>query len=93
MIIQISPTPLVPAIVPTSITFAQLMVGLVTEQWITREEGEAWLQGVLPAQVRLLINSLPEEKQFIAIARATRPSAVMRNDPLVDSLYALQQKK
>lgn len=79
-------------IVPESISFAQLIIGLVSEQWISRQEGEAWLQGVLPAPVQMLINTLPENQQFVAIARATRPSVVMRNDPLVTTLASLQQK-
>jgi hypothetical protein len=79
-------------IVPDSISFAQLIIGLVTEQWISRQEGEAWLQGILPSQVQSLINTLPENQQFFAIARATRPSVIMRNDPLVDTLATLQQK-
>ncbi len=79
-------------VVPESISFAQLIIGLVTEQWISRQEGEAWLQGILPAQVQMLIGTLPEDQQFIALARATRPSLIMREDPLVDTLAALQQK-
>lgn len=79
-------------VVPESISFAQLIIGLVTEQWISRQEGEAWLQGVLPAPVQTLIGTLPEDQQFVAIARATRPSVVMRNDPLVATLASLQQK-
>jgi len=78
--------------VPASISFAQLVIGLVTEQWITEVEGTAWLQGVLPAAVETLITSLPQEQQFIARARASRPSEVLRNDPLVVSLGAAQGK-
>jgi len=78
--------------VPASISFAQLVIGLVTEQWITETEGTAWLQGVLPAAVETLITSLPQEQQFIARARASRPSEVLRNDPLVVSLGAAQGK-
>ena len=78
--------------VPASISFAQLLIGLVTETWITEAEGTAWLQGVLPAAVETLITSLPQEQQFIARARASRPSEVLRNDPLVVSLGAAQGK-
>ena len=78
--------------VPASISFAQLVIGLVTEQWITETEGTAWLQGVLPAAVETLITSLPQEQQFIARARASRPSEVLRDDPLVVSLGAAQGK-
>lgn len=78
--------------VPASISFAQLVIGLVTEQWITETEGTAWLQGVLPAAVETLITSLPQEQQFIARARASRPSEILRDDPLVVSLGAAQGK-
>ena len=37
------------------LSFAQLLIGLVTEGWITRAEGEAWLANVLPAPVAYLI--------------------------------------
>lgn len=77
-----------PAPVPASISFAQLMIGLVTEQWITQAEGEAWLAGTLPTAVLTIINTLPVEQQFAAKARAIRPSEVLRNDPLVASLGA-----
>lgn len=78
--------------VPESITFAQLLIGLVAENWITESEGEAWLQGVLPAGVTALISTLPAEQQFPAKARATRPSEVLRMDPLVVALGAAQNK-
>lgn len=76
------PVPVV--ITPTSISFAQLLIGLVTESWITAEEGRAWRDRVaLPAQVVALINTLPTEQQFAAETRAMAPSVVLRNDPLV----------
>lgn len=78
--------------VPQSITFAQLVIGLVAEGWITQAEGEAWLVGTLPAAVEAVINSLPLNHQFIARARATRPSEVLRSDPLVATLAAAQGK-
>jgi len=78
--------------VPQSITFAQLIIGLVSENWITQAEGEAWLVGTLPSAVEAVINSLPTNQQFIARARATRPSEVLRSDPLVSSLAAAQGK-
>jgi hypothetical protein len=78
--------------VPQSITFAQLVIGLVAEGWITQAEGEAWLVGTLPAAVETVINSLPLNHQFIARARATRPSEVLRSDPLVSTLAAAQGK-
>jgi hypothetical protein len=75
-----------PAPVPTSISFAQLLIGLVTEQWITEAEGEAWLAGTLPTTVLTVIESLPQEQRFAAKARALRPSEVLRSDPLVASM-------
>jgi hypothetical protein len=74
------------------VSFAQLMIGLVTEQWITEAEGEAWLAGTLPTAVLTIIDTLPVEQQFAAKARAIRPSEVLRNDPLVVSLGAAADK-
>ena len=76
----------VPAPVPASITFAQLLIGLVTEAWISEAEGEAWLVGTLPAAVTAVIDSLPAGQQFAAKARALRPSEIVRNDPLVSAM-------
>jgi hypothetical protein len=78
--------------VPDAISFAQLLIGLVSEQWITEAEGEAWLAGTLPAPVLALIATLPAEQQFPAKARALRPSEVLRADPLVELLGAAQGK-
>lgn len=75
-----------------SITFAQLLIGLVTEAWITEAEGEAWLAGTLPAPVLSLIATLPAEQQFAAKARAIAPSVAIRTDPLVVALGAAQGK-
>lgn len=68
------------------ISFAQLLIGLVTETWITEAEGEAWLIGTLPAAVLAVISTLPTQQQFAAKARALRPSEVLRADPLVSAL-------
>jgi hypothetical protein len=78
--------------VPQAITFAQLLIGLVTEGWITEAEGEAWLEGRLPGSVQALIGTLPKDQRFAAKARAIRPSAVLRSDPLVGLLAAAQGK-
>lgn len=69
-----------------SMTFAQLLIGLVGEGWITKEEGIAWLAGTPPQPVNALIAQLPEQQQFQAFARAVRPSIVLRTDPLVVGL-------
>lgn len=74
------------------LTFAQLLIGLVTEGWITEAEGEAWLGGTLPAAVLALIATLPPNQQFAAKARALRPSEVLRTDSLVISMATAQGK-
>ena len=74
------------------LTFAQLLIGLVAEEWITEAEGEAWLAGTLPAPLLALISTLPAEQQFPAKARALRPSEVLRRDPLVETLRVAQGK-
>ena len=72
------------------LTLAQLLIGLVTEGWITRAEGEAWLDGVLPLAVTAIIATLPASQQFASTARAKRPSVIMRLDGLVTVLAATQ---
>jgi hypothetical protein len=79
-----------PEPIPQELTFAQLLIGLVAEGWITEAEGEAWLEGRIPAAADLLIATLPEGQRFAAKARAARPSAVLRTDPLVIALAASQ---
>jgi hypothetical protein len=74
------------------LSFAQLMIGLVSEGWITNAEGEAWLTGTLPAPVVALIATLPEAQRFPAKARALRPTIVDRTDPLVSDLGLAQGK-
>jgi hypothetical protein len=80
-----------PAPIP-NLSFAQLMIGLVAEGWITTAEGEAWLTGTLPAPVVALIATLPEAQRFAAKARALRPTIVERTDPLVSALGSAQGK-
>lgn len=76
-----------------SLSFAQLLIGLVTEQWITPAEGRAWRDRVaLPAQVQAVIDALPPEQQFAAETRALAPSEVLRMDPLVVSMGAAAGK-
>jgi hypothetical protein len=76
----------------SEITFAQLLIGLVAEGWITEAEGEAWLTGTPPAPVLALIGQLPAGQRFAARARAVRPSIVLLSDPLVQALGAMQGK-
>lgn len=75
------------------LSFAQLLIGLVSEGWITAADGRAWRDRVaLPAQVQAVIASLPKEQQFAAETRALAPSEVLRNDPLVSALSAVAGK-
>lgn len=83
--------PAPPAIIP-DLSFAQLLIGLVSEGWITEAEGGGWLVGTLPAPVLAVIATLPAGQQFAAKARAIRPSAVVRADPLVAALAAAEGK-
>ena len=85
------PLPAPPPRIP-NLTFAQLMIGLVAEGWITEAEGGAWLVGTLPDPVLLVIPMLPPEQQFAAKARAIRPSEIIRNDPLVAALATAEGK-
>lgn len=75
-----------PAPPPSMLTFAQLLIGLVAEGWITEAQGDAWLEGRLPPPVLTLIGTMPAAARFAAKARAARPSAVLRADPLVNAL-------
>lgn len=81
-----------PEPVPVSISFAQLVIGLVAERWITEEDGRLWLTGTLPPQVVSTINLIPEEQRFAATAKATRPSVVERMDPLVQRMALVQKR-
>lgn len=81
-----------PAPVPQEMSFAQLLIGLVTEGWVTEAEGDAWTNRQLPAAVNDLIAGLPQAQRFAARTRAKLPSVVLRNDPLVVALAAQQGK-
>lgn len=72
------------------LSFAQLMIGLVAEGWLTEADALLWLTGVLPSQVQVTISLLPVEHQFPATARASRPSEVVRTDPLVEMMALAQ---
>ncbi|MGY6705930.1 hypothetical protein [Roseinatronobacter sp.] len=74
------------------LSFAQVLIGLVTEGWITEAEGEAWLAGQLPDAVIAMISTLPAEQRFAAKARAARPSIILRADPLVIAMAGAQEK-
>ena len=85
-------TPPAPPVVIPDLSFAQLLIGLVTEEWITEAEGNAWLVGTLPDPVLAVIATLPSNQQFVAKARAIRPSTIVRADPLVGALAAAEGK-
>lgn len=76
-----------PAPVPESITFPQMIAGLVDVGWITGAEARAWLtRTALPVAVQNVIASLPARQRFAAEARALSANAIMRNSPLVAAL-------
>jgi hypothetical protein len=75
-----------------TLSFAQLLIGLVAEGWITEEEGDSWVDGILPDKVVTLINDLPADQQFAARTRAKRPSEILRTDFLVSTLGQLEGK-
>lgn len=75
-----------------TLTFSQLIIGLVAEGWITEQQGDRWLDGVLPEPVLSLIATLHPSARFAARARAKRPSVVLRSDALVVGLGAAQGK-
>ena len=82
-----------PSPVPQELSFAQLLIGLVTEGWLPAADARAWRdRTALPAQVQALIATLPPEQQFAAETRAIAPSEVLRSDPLVQMLAAAQGK-
>ena len=65
------------------LSFAQLLIGLVSESFITEQDGDLWLQGQLPQPVLAIIDTLPLASRFAAKVKATRPSEVLRADPIV----------
>jgi hypothetical protein len=75
-----------------NLSFSQLLIGLVTESWITEAEGEGWLVGILPDPVLAVIAMLPADHRFAAKARAIRPSMIVRADPLVGAMAAAEGK-
>jgi len=78
--------------VPASMSFAQFIIGLVAEEWITEEEAHIWLSGTLPPRVVSTISLVPADKRFATTAKALRPSTMYRLDPLLQ-IMALAQKR
>jgi hypothetical protein len=75
------------------LSFAQMLIGLVTLGWITEVEGQGWIEGTLPADVEAYIASLPPEVRFAARAKVSRPSSIIRTDPYVNALAMLKNKQ
>lgn len=72
----------------------QLIIGLVSEGWITQAEGDAWTSGgPLPAAALGVIASLPTDAlKFAAKTRMLKMTTVDRTDPLVAALAAAVSK-
>jgi len=79
-------------IVPAAMSFAQFMIGLVAEKWITEDDGRLWLTGTLPPQVISTINLIPAEQRFATTAKAMRSPVVYRDDPLVQMMTLVQKR-
>lgn len=75
-----------------SLTRPQLLIGLVSEQWLTEEDGNLWLAGTLPAEIQAVIATLPAEQQFAARARAMTATTFPRVEPLVLALALVRGK-
>lgn len=75
-----------------SMTFAQLLTGLVSEGWITEQEGYNWLKGEVPLMVKATIQTLPAQHRFAAYARAVAPTYVDRSDPMIEALRVVSYK-
>ena len=81
------PDPIIAVRAAMTLTFSQLLIGLVSMEWISEAEGVAWLEGnSLPAEVAAVIEGLPVAHRFPAMARALRMSIADRMDPLVLAL-------
>lgn len=65
------------------LSFSQFLVGLVTEGWISEEEGDAWTEGTLPSSIVTMIQTLPVEQQFAVRTHAKRMTEIARTDTLI----------
>lgn len=86
-----------PPPVPQSLSFAQFLVGLVEQEWITEAEATAWLSGnSLPAAVEAALATLPEtaedgsKPRLRARALALRPSEILRTNELLLMMAAMK---
>jgi hypothetical protein len=82
---EIEPAPQ-PTPQPDSLTFPQLLIGLVQRKWITEAEGEAWLSGTVPASIAASIAALPKAQRFAAKVKAAHPTTILRDDPMLSGL-------
>ena len=79
-----APEPVEPVVpVPQSITKRQLLLGLMSDQWITPAEAEAWADNTaLPGPINDVINAMPAEQQPAARITAKTMSVAERDNPL-----------
>ena len=75
-----------------SLTRPQLLIGLVSKGWLSEEEGDLWLAGTLPAEIKVVIDTLPADQQFAVRARAMTATVFPRLDPLVQALAEVRGK-
>lgn len=89
--------PPVPDPVPQELSFAQFIVGLTEQGWVTQTEANNWLTATsLPAAVEAAIATLPEtapdgsKPRLRARARALRPSVILRTNELLLMMAAMR---
>lgn len=76
-----------------SLSPRQLLIGLMTEGWITSAEAEAWaMSNGLPAAVEAVIAALPEAERVPARITCLRMGVAERTDGLVAALAAASGK-
>ena len=70
--------------VPQSITKRQLLLGLMSDQWIKPAEAEAWADNTaLPGPINDVIEAMPAEHRAAARITAKTMSVAERHDPLL----------
>jgi hypothetical protein len=75
-----------------TLSFAQTLIGLKEEAWMSEADCLAWSLGTLPAVILAAISSLDESLQYEATVRARIPSVISRNYMLVNFLGTLNSK-
>jgi hypothetical protein len=81
-----------PATPVPNLSFAQLLYGLVTEEFITEQEANDWLVNrILPEPIETLISQLTGPQQILARARALQPTEIVFSDPMVQALGGDEQ--